>query len=129
MTSAAMIAAVTPNRMIWVTFQKVGFHCWPDAPEERSYLSDRHRHLFKFRVWIQVWHGDREIEFHTFLDWLEGLYADNILELSGKSCETISDELRALIAARYLDREIWIEVSEDGECGSFTRYGAVELRK
>ena len=65
----------------------------------------------------------------ALLDWLEGLYKDNVLELDGKSCETISDELRAFIAARYLDREIWIEISEDGECGSFTRYDAVELRK
>lgn len=128
MTSAATIAAGNPNRMIWVTFQRVGFHRWPDAPEERGYLSDRHRHLFKFRVWIQVWHGDREIEFHTFLEWLESLYQTGALELDGKSCETISDELRGHIAFKYRDREIWIEVSEDGECGSFTRYEAKEPR-
>ncbi|TXN78994.1 hypothetical protein [Methylobacterium sp. WL8] len=128
MTAAATIAAISPYRMIWVTFQKGGFHCWPDASGERSYLSARHRHLFKFRVWIQVWHRDREIEFHTFLDWVESLYFNNTLELDGQSCETISDRLHETIAHRYPDRDVWIDVSEDGECGSFTRYAALEPR-
>ena len=127
-TAAANIAAVSPHRMIWVTFQRAGFHRWPDAPQERDYLATRHRHLFKFRVWIQVWHRDREVEFHTFLEWLESLYKDSILQLDGKSCETISDELHDHIAAKYADREIWIEVSEDGECGNLSRYSAKEPR-
>jgi hypothetical protein len=127
--TAATIASATPHRMIWVTFQRAGFHLWPDAPEERDYLATRHRHLFKFRIWIQVWHRDREVEFHTFLEWLEGLYQDSILRLDGKSCETISDELYDNIVAKYPGRDVWIEVSEDGECGSFSQYAASERRK
>lgn len=129
MTAAATIASATPLRMIWVTFQRAGFHRWPDASGDRAYLSATHRHLFKFRVWIQVWHGDREVEFHTFLEWLEGLYQSSILQLDGKSCETISDELYENIAANYPDRDVWIEVSEDGECGSYSQYSASEQRK
>jgi hypothetical protein len=123
------IAPNEPRRMIWVTFQRAGFHRWPDAPKDRAYLSANHRHLFKFRVWIQVWHGDREVEFHTFLQWLEELYQDSILRLDGKSCETISDELYGNIAAKYPGRDVWIEVSEDGECGSYSQYTASEQRK
>lgn len=122
------MTAVDPYRMIWVTFQRAGFHLWANAPQGREYLSTKHRHLFKFRVWIQVWHEDREVEFHDFLEWLEGLYENKTLQADGKSCETLSDELHASIASRYPDRKIWIEISEDGECGSYSQYEAKEPR-
>lgn len=122
------MATVEPHRMIWVTFQRVGFHQWKDAPSSHAYLATKHRHLFKFRVWIQVWHEDREVEFHDFLEWLEGLYENKTLHADGKSCEKLSDELHASIAARYPDRAIWIEISEDGECGSYSQYEAMEPR-
>jgi hypothetical protein len=34
----------------------------------------------------------------------------------------MSDELHDVISDKYPDREIWIEVSEDGENGSFIKY-------
>jgi hypothetical protein len=34
----------------------------------------------------------------------------------------MSDDLYAQISAKYPDREVWIEVSEDGENGSFIKY-------
>ena len=34
----------------------------------------------------------------------------------------ISDDLYAVITKRYPDRDIWIEVSEDGENGALTKY-------
>ena len=34
----------------------------------------------------------------------------------------MSDELYEVINQRYPDREVWIEVSEDGENGSFIKY-------
>jgi hypothetical protein len=34
----------------------------------------------------------------------------------------MSDELHDIIKAKYPDREVWIEVSEDGENGSFIKY-------
>ncbi len=64
-----------------------------------------------------------------FLQWLEELYQGSILKLDGKSCETISDELYENIAANYPGRDVWIEVSEDGECGSYSQYVATEQRK
>ena len=125
---------IRPNKMIWVTFQKEGIHCYPAAAIDPnlatgdyydvSFLANPHRHIFKFRVHISVTHNDRDIEFIQFKRWLEKLYSSNegVLSLDYKSCEMMSDDLYAQISAKYPNREIWIEVSEDGENGSFIKY-------
>ena len=51
---------------IWITTSMEGFHAYPDAPDEVAFLRNRHRHLFHFRVYIEVFHDDREIEFFMF---------------------------------------------------------------
>ena len=122
------------ERKIWVTFQKEGIHCYPAAATDPklatgdqfdvSFLASPHRHIFHFRVWIDVLHNDRDIEFIQFKRWLEGLYSgsQSVLQLDYKSCEMISDDLYLQIAARYPDRAVWIEVSEDGENGALIKY-------
>jgi hypothetical protein len=120
------------QRQIWVTFQKEGIHCYPAAATDLalatgdaydvSFLASPHRHIFHFEVTIQVFHNDRDIEFIQFKRWLENLYAGGTLELNYKSCEMISDELYDQIAARYPDRNIVINVSEDGENGAVIVY-------
>ena len=122
------------QRQIWVTFQKEGIHCYPAAATDPqlntndeynvSFLANPHRHIFHFRVSIDVYHNDRDIEFIQFKRWLESLYSreENCLRLDYKSCEMMSDELYDRIAFKYPGREIWIEVSEDGENGSFIKY-------
>jgi hypothetical protein len=121
-----------PNKMIWVTFRKEGMHRYPAAATDPalatgdeydvSFLANEHRHIFHFRVWIGVTHNDRDIEFIQFKRWLENLYKDSTLTLDHKSCEMMSDELHDMISQKYPSREIWIEVSEDGENGSFIKY-------
>ena len=86
-----------------------------------SFLGTPHRHIFHFKVYIEVFHDDRDIEFIQFKRWLEKLY-QGTLELNYKSCEMISEDLHAEITARYPNREFWIEISEDGENGSFIKY-------
>lgn len=125
---------VRPNKMIWVTFRKEGIHKYPAALTDPnlatgdeydvSFLGHPHRHIFHFRVYISVTHNDRDVEFIQFKRWLEKLYSSNegVLSLDYKSCEMMSDDLYAQISARYPDREVWIEVSEDGENGSFIKY-------
>ena len=123
---------IRPNKMIWVTFRKEGIHCYPAAATDPNlatgdeydvaFLANKHRHIFHFRVWIGVTHNDRDIEFIQFKRWLENLYKDNILDLNFMSCEMMSDELYSEISKKYPDREVWIEVSEDGENGSFIKY-------
>ena len=110
------------KKSIWVTFQKEGIHCYPDAPEEVDFLKYPHRHIFHFKVQIEVEHDDRDIEFFIFKRWLESLYQDNILILDYKSCEMIADDLAKQIKDKYPDRWLAIDVSEDGENGSHTEY-------
>jgi hypothetical protein len=123
---------VRPNKMIWVTFRKEGIHCYPAAATDPtlatgdeydvSFLANPHRHIFHFRVWLSVTHNDRDVEFIQFKRWLENLFAQGTMTLDYKSCEMMSDELYDIIHAKYPDREVWIEVSEDGENGSFIKY-------
>jgi hypothetical protein len=120
------------QKKIWVTFQKEGMHRYPAAatdPElatgdeyDVSFLAHPHRHIFHFRVWIDVVHNDRDIEFIQFKRWLENLYRDSTLQLDYKSCEMMADDLYIQIANRYPNRAVWIEVSEDGENGALIKY-------
>jgi len=123
---------IRPNKMIWVTFRKEGMHRYPAAATDPnlatgdeydvSFLANEHRHIFHFKVWIGVTHDDRDIEFIQLKRWLENLYKDATLSLDHKSCEMMSGELYDMISQRYPSREVWIEVSEDGENGSFIKY-------
>ena len=117
------------SNYIWVTFEKEGIHKYPAALTDPaladvSFLGYPHRHMFKFRVGIEVFHEDRDIEFILFKRWLESLYQGSLI-LDYKSCEMISDELAATIEARYPGRTIVINVSEDGENGSEACYKSV----
>ena len=132
------------SRKIWVTFQKEGIHKYPAALDDPklatggwddvSFLGYPHRHMFHFRVSIEVFHDDREIEFIQFKRWLQRLYDmapdgseghDNstVLELDYKSCEMIADDMVIEIRKRYgTNREVIIEVSEDNENGCVVTY-------
>jgi hypothetical protein len=122
------------DRKIWVTFRKEGIHKYPAAATDPalctageydvSFLASPHRHIFHFRVWIDVFHNDRDIEFIQFKRWLESLYngSGSVLALDWKSCEMIADDLYIQIADRYPGRAVWIEVAEDGENGCLIKY-------
>ena len=115
-------------RTIFVRFQKEGIHKYPAAATDPalatgdeydvSFLATPHRHIFHFDVAIEVFHNDRDIEFIQFKRWLENQYSQNILQLDYKSCEMISDDLYEVIATRYPDRSVAIQVSEDNENGA-----------
>ena len=120
------------GKLIWVTFRKEGIHKYPAALDDPklktgdeydvSFLGYPHRHIFHFKVAIQVFHDDRDIEFIQFKRWLENMYSEGTLKLDYKSCEMISDDLFVAIAKRYPGRKIEIDVSEDGENGSHAVY-------
>ena len=119
-------------RTIFVRFQKEGIHKYPAAATDPhlatgdeydvSFLATPHRHIFHFEVSIEVFHNDRDIEFIQFKRWLENQYSQGILALDYKSCEMISDDLYEVIATRYPDRNIVIQVSEDNENGATIVY-------
>ena len=120
------------KKMIWVTFQKEGVHKYPAALTDPnlatgdeydvSFLGYPHRHMFHFKVAIEVFHDDRDIEFIQFKRWLENLYKGAILALDFKSCEMIAEELYTKINARHPGRAVTIEVSEDGENGCYIQF-------
>jgi hypothetical protein len=127
------------ERKIWITFRREGIHRYPAAATDPmlatgdeydvSFLASPHRHIFHFRVWIDIFHNDRDIEFIQFKRWLENLYSGRgpynegqVLELDFKSCEMIADDLYTQIAGRYPGRAVWIEVAEDGENGCLIKY-------
>ena len=120
------------KKFIWVTFQKEGVHCYPEAATDPtlatgdqydvSFLASPHRHIFHFRVDIGVSHLNRDIEFIQFKRWLENLYIQGTLQLNYKSCEMIADDLYAQITSTYSNRDVIIEVSEDGENGCRIKY-------
>ena len=122
------------KRQIWITWQKEGIHKYPAAATDPalatgdeydvSFLASPHRHMFHFRVWIDVFHNDRDVEFIQFKRWCESLYSGHgaVLSLDYKSCEMMADDLYIQIATRYPGRVVHIEVSEDGENGALIKY-------
>jgi hypothetical protein len=127
------------KRWIWVTFSREGIHRYPAAATDPklctpgeydvSFLANAHRHIFHFRVAIEVEHSDRAIEFIQFKRWLENLYSgtgpyneNRILDLDFKSCEMIAEDLYLQIAERYPNRDVKIDVSEDNENGAHIEF-------
>ena len=109
--------------MIYVQFRKEGIHCYPDAPEGVEFLRHNHRHEFHFKVSIEVFHDDRDIEFILFKRELERLYSHGgVLRLDYKSCEMIADDLAGYIQKTYPGRALIIDISEDGENGCVCAY-------
>lgn len=131
-SSSSNFPAYITDTEIWVTFQKEGVHCYPVASTDPalatgdwrdvSFLGAPHRHIFHFRVSLEVTHDDRDVEFIQFKRELEGLYSSGTLELSYKSCEMIADELAVYIMEKYPKRNLSISVAEDNENGAIKRY-------
>lgn len=117
---------------IYVTFQKEGYHCFPEAATnpafatgneyDVSHLAHKHMHYFFFKVWVEVNHNNRDIEFIQFRRWLESLYSSKALELNNKSCEMICEDLYAQISNRYPNQEVRIDVSEDNINGAYLEF-------
>lgn len=120
------------GRKIWVTFQKEGVHKYPGADtdpklatgdwDDVSFLGVPHRHIFHFRVEIEVFHDDRDIEFIQFKRWLERLYSQQTLELDYKSCEMIAEDLAKEINNKYHNRTFSVSVAEDNENGAILNF-------
>lgn len=117
---------------VYCTFQKEAYHFFPGADQDPQYatgdeydvshLASRHMHYFNFKVWVEVTHNNRQIEFIQLRRWIESLYAKGTLELNHQSCEMLSDALCEKLAERYPGMEIRIDVSEEGINGSYTEY-------
>lgn len=113
-------------KSIFITTQKEGFHCWPDAPEEVAFLRNLHRHMFGVKVSIQVKHNDRELEFILVKRFVNECL-DEIFAKAKEaiSCEDIATKLYWKVMEKYSlhdpceERLIIVQVNEDGENGAF----------
>lgn len=102
---------------IWVTTEFFGVHKYPKAPEQVRYLRNEHRHKFFVKLYLEVFHNDREVEFHMLQNEL-GSCCDNFpFDMKSNSCEDIADMISHYIVTRYPNRKIKISVSEDNENG------------
>lgn len=123
---------MSKKTFVYCTFQKEGYHCFPEAATDPQYktndiydvshLGTRHMHYFNFKVWVEVTHENRQIEFIQLRRWIETLYSSGSLELSNQSCEMMSDALYEKLSEKYPGMEIRIDISEEGINGSYTEY-------
>ncbi len=106
-----------------ITFDIEGIHNWPGAPEEVSYLSNLHRHTFKYEVEFNVEHDDRDLEFimmkHHIKDTLVSAYYDKKFKLCNfhsNSCEMLAREVLVNFKASRVrvweDNEFYGEVKD-----------------
>src|SRR5688572_5193132 len=100
-----------------VTHRVPGFHFYPSADGEVSYLANRHRHLFFLVVAWQVNHLDRDVEFHTAQDWIRKAFPEPV-DFGAKSCEMIAKMLAEQLVEAGHRVPAWVEVWEDQECGA-----------
>ncbi len=120
------------KKFIFFTFQKEGIHKFPFADKDPnlatgdefdvSFLALPHRHMFHFKVWISVTHNNRDIEFIQAKRFAESLYNKGTLQLNNQSCEMMAEHLYSQLSVKYPNREIRIEVSEDGENGTYIEF-------
>ena len=116
------------SKSISVSFQWSGTHRWPGAQGTHEYLKHPHRHLFKGRAQIEVFHDDREIEFLAVLDYLNEQVLVKYRNLGERSCEWVAKDIIEHLTNRYGDgRDIQVYISEDGENGAVVRWSGAHL--
>lgn len=103
--------------MIFVTTQKELIHHYPTAPDAVDYLKNRHRHIFHFKVYIEVHSDDRELEFIMFKHYIDSILPKDGTDINSSSCEMLAEWMYNAIKKIYPNRTMRIEVSEDGENG------------
>lgn len=128
MANVARVDSITTT----IKTQFEGIHCYPDAPDEVSFLRYPHRHIFHVIVELDVFDDDREIEFimakHKLNKWLEAKKDFNgVVQMGTTSCEQMAKAIitfMADIVPSGNKREIFVTVMEDGENGA-TAYGQI----
>lgn len=108
------------SRFAVVRFRRPGFHRWPGAEGKRAYLAHEHRHLFHVEVKIEVYHNDREIEYHDLLELCEETWETKLgCELGPASCEGMAAVLLKELSRHFgEERRLSVSVFEDGEVGA-----------
>jgi hypothetical protein len=115
------------TKQIYVTTSFAGHHCWPEAPDEVSFLRTLHRHKFGVVVFASVDHADRQIEFFMFQNRVNTLLGAVLLPTLRKnphmSCEMMA-ELILLSLRKEGFNVTCVHVNEDGENGGIVNWKA-----
>ena len=108
---------------IIITFELPGTHYFPMANAlfpKVGYLANVHRHIFRFKCYINVSHANRDKEFICFKNYIINTIKTNWpcddngdIKFKTSSCEQIGIDLLELIPA--LEK---VEVWEDNENGA-----------
>ncbi len=110
------------SNFIEVRLHFEGQHCWPEAPDQVSFLQSPHRHLFHVRARMNVSHDDRELEFILVKRALEKFVSEWGFDLGRRSCETMAQQIIFYIRTKWNRDFIEVEVNEDGENGAVVRF-------
>lgn len=113
------------NTYIHVSFSFEGLHCWPEAPDTVEFLRTPHRHLFEGHAHIQVFHDDHELEYFLVKKTIDTLLlsAQFPYDLGTLSCEQMARAILEYLRVRYgNNRNMKVEILEDGENGSIVKY-------
>jgi hypothetical protein len=78
--------------------------------------------MFHFKVHLEVFHDDRDVEFILFKRELEELYSSGTMQMDYQSCEMLAQDLAKYIQTKYPNRKLMIDISEDGENGCLVKY-------
>ena len=91
---------------IWVTTQQEMYHHYPGAPKEVDFLKHKHRHIFKFKIYLEVFGDNRDVEFIMFKRKINYYIYLMTKDVKEKSCEMISNYLAEKIQRDYPERDI-----------------------
>lgn len=113
-----------------VTFRIQGVHNYPDIKEGHTYLKYPHRHEFHFKVSVQQFHNNRDLEYlelkNILMDKIKESYpkvsgVDCVVDFGSSSCEDICFKVLETLNQHFSEaspqRSMRIEVYEDGENG------------
>lgn len=101
-----------------VQFEIDGFHHYPNAPKEVSFLSTNHRHTFKIKAAYEVSHLNRDKEIFIQREELKSYLIECYgypCQFESMSCEMIAKEL---ITFGKDDNLKWCEVWEEETGGA-----------
>lgn len=98
---------------IFIKTRFAGLHRWADAPKEVDYLKAFHRHNFYVKVFFEVEHDDRDLEF-----FITKAKLDNYIDAVINKADCGSCEMIARLIADFDHRITKVEVSEDDDNGA-----------
>ena len=106
-----------------ITTRFEALHHWPTIPKEHPshYLQHPHRHEFYIKMWCEVGHDDREIEFIDYRSKINEFLASyftvdpqsGLFDIGARSCEMLAKSI-----LREFTEATAVEVLEDGDMGA-----------